>query len=75
MLVIEDGPTLTHGGMTYGGEALQRRAGCGGAAEPRPRRGSIAETLASPRPARGLPAMGYSAHQMAELEPPSMPPP
>jgi predicted GTPase len=71
VLVIEDGPTLTHGGMTYGAGTIA--AGRWGAAEcvdPRPYAcGSIAETLATyPALQRVLPAMGYGAHQIAELE-------
>lgn len=71
VLVIEDGPTVTHGGMPYGAGALAARAA--GAAElvdPRPFAvGSIAETFASyPHLTEVLPAMGYSRRQLAELE-------
>ena len=71
VLVIEDGPTLTHGGMTYGaGTIAAERWGAAERMDPRPyARGSIAETLATyPALQRLLPAMGYSAHQIAELE-------
>jgi predicted GTPase len=71
VLVIEDGPTVTHGGMGYGAGALAARAA--GAAElvdPRPFAvGSIADTLAAyPHLTEVLPAMGYSAAQLADLE-------
>lgn len=71
VLVIEDGPTVTHGGMPYGAGAIAARAA--GAAElidPRPFAvGSIAETFASyPHLTEVLPAMGYSQRQLAELE-------
>jgi predicted GTPase len=71
VLVIEDGPTLTHGGMTYGaGSLAATRWGAAELVDPRPyARGSIAETLQTyPALQRLLPAMGYGAHQMAELE-------
>ena len=71
VLVVEDGPTLTHGGMTYGaGTLAAQRWGAAELVDPRPyARGSIAETLATyPALHRLLPAMGYSASQIAELE-------
>jgi len=71
VLVIEDGPTLTHGGMTYGaGSIAATRCGAAECVDPRPyARGSIAESLETyPALQRLLPAMGYSAHQIAELE-------
>jgi predicted GTPase len=71
VLVIEDGPTLTHGGMTYGaGTIAAERWGAAERIDPRPyARGSIATTLATyPDLQCLLPAMGYSAHQVAELE-------
>lgn len=71
VLVIEDGPTVTHGGMPYGAGAIAARAA--GAAElvdPRPIAvGSIAATLAAyPHLTEVMPAMGYSAGQLADLE-------
>ena len=71
VLVIEDGPTVTHGGMRYGAGALAARAA--GAAElVNPRLfavGSIASTFAAyPHMTEILPAMGYSAEQLADLE-------
>jgi predicted GTPase len=71
VLVVEDGPTLTHGGMVYGAGAIAaERYGAAELVDPRPyARGSIAETLhAYPALRRVLPAMGYGAQQIAELE-------
>ena len=71
VLAIEDGPTLTHGGMRYGAATLA--AGAAGARElvdPRPFAvGEIAETFAR-YPATGalLPAMGYGEQQVRDLE-------
>ncbi|MDZ4167791.1 MAG: GTPase, partial [Coriobacteriia bacterium] len=64
VLVIEDGPTVTHGGMPYGAGALAARsAGAAELIDPRPFAvGSIADTLAAfPHLTEVLPAMGYSA--------------
>ena len=71
VLVIEDGPTLTHGGMTYGaGTLAAQRWGAAALVDPRPYAcGAIAATLETyPALQRVLPAMGYSAHQRADLE-------
>jgi predicted GTPase len=71
VLVIEDGPTVTHGGMPYGAGALAARAaGAASLVDPRPfAKGSIADTLAAyPHLTEVLPAMGYSADQLADLE-------
>jgi predicted GTPase len=71
VLVIEDGPTLTHGEMAYGaGVVAARRFGAAELIDPRPYAvGSIVETYRK-YPAIGpvLPAMGYSQAQIAELE-------
>ncbi|MCL4078671.1 GTPase [Coriobacteriia bacterium Es71-Z0120] len=70
-LVIEDGPTVTHGGMAYGAGALAARAaGAAALVDPRPYAvGSIAQTFAAyPHLTEVLPAMGYSKQQLAELE-------
>ncbi len=70
-LVVEDGPTLTHGGMRYGAGTLAARdAGASELVDPRPGAvGSIAATFAAyPHLGAVLPAMGYSAEQRAELE-------
>ena len=70
VLVIDDGPTLTHGGMTFGaGTVAARQAGAAELVDPRPFAvGSIAETLARYPRLDVLPAMGYSDEQLAELE-------
>jgi predicted GTPase len=70
VLAIEDGPTLTHGEMSYGAAVLAAKQG--GAAElvdPRPFAvGSIKETFARyPHLTELLPAMGYGRKQMEEL--------
>ena len=71
VLVIEDGPTLTHGGMTYGaGVVAAKRNGAAEIVDPSPFAvGSIRETYEKYPNARGiLPAMGYSPLQIEELE-------
>lgn len=70
-LVIEDGPTVTHGGMAFGaGHIAAERAGVSGYADARPHAvGSLADTLAAyPHLSEILPAMGYSPDQLADLE-------
>jgi predicted GTPase len=71
VLVIEDGPTITHGGMPFGaGTVAARQAGAADFADPRPYAvGSIADTFRR-YPAIGavLPAMGYGDEQLRELE-------
>jgi predicted GTPase len=70
VLVIEDGPTLTHGGMTFGAGTLAAgRFGAAEAVDPRPfLRGSLKDTFAAhPGIGRLLPAMGYSPRQVADL--------
>ena len=70
-LVVEDGPTLTHGGMTYGaGWFAAKDAGAAEIVDARPYAvGSIAETYAKyPNAAAILPAMGYGEAQVRELE-------
>jgi len=71
VLVVEDGPTTTHGGMGYGAGLLAARAA--GAAEivdPRPlATGEIAEVFEHhPHLHDVLPALGYGAGQLADLE-------
>jgi predicted GTPase len=71
VVVVEDGPTLTHGGMTYGaGIVAARRFGASEIVDPRPfASGELAATLAKyPDLDRLLPAMGYGDVQMRELE-------
>lgn len=70
-LVVEDGPTLTHGGMTYGaGVIAARRHGAAELVDPEPYAvGSIKDTLKKyPSLEPLLPAMGYGREQMRELE-------
>jgi predicted GTPase len=69
--VVEDGPTLTHGGMTYGaGVVAARRFGASKLVDPVPFAvGELAATLAKyPALEHLLPAMGYGQGQMHELE-------
>ncbi len=71
VLVVEDGPTLTHGEMAYGaGIVAANRFGAGEIIDPRPFAvRSIADTYAKyPTTGNVLPAMGYGAEQMADLE-------
>ena len=70
-LVIEDGPTITHGGMPFGaGMVVAQRGGASALVDPRPYAvGSIAETYRRyPHIGSVLPAMGYSDEQLHELE-------
>ena len=71
VLVVEDGPTLTHGEMAYGaGYVAAVRFGAAEIVDPRPFAvGSIAETYRKyPRTGQILPAMGYGAAQVKDLE-------
>lgn len=71
VLVVEDGPTLTHGEMPYGaGVVAARQCGAKELVDPRPYAvGSIRSTYARyPHLTSLLPAMGYSAMQRHELE-------
>ena len=71
VLVVEDGPTLTHGEMAYGaGVVAARRFGAAEIVDPRPYAvGSIVTTYEKyPTTGSVLPAMGYGQEQMAELE-------
>ncbi len=70
-LVVEDGPTLTHGGMEYGaGWFAAQNAGAAEIVDAKPYAvGSIKETFeAYPNAAAILPAMGYGEMQVRELE-------
>jgi len=70
VLVIEDGPTLTHGEMGYGsGVIAAQRYGAVEIVDPRPfAQGSLVKTFQhAPWIAHALPAMGYSAHQLQDL--------
>lgn len=71
VLVIEDGPTLTHGGMRYGiGVIAAQKYGAKEIIDPRPyARGKIAETFKRyPDIGALLPAMGYDQEQLNDLE-------
>jgi len=71
VLVVEDGPTLTHGDMAYGaGWVAARRFGAAEIVDPRPYAvGSIQDTYENyPTTGDVLPAMGYGREQMKELE-------
>src|SRR5918912_693679 len=70
VLAIEDGPTLTHGEMTYGAAVLAaKQNGASELVDPRPFAvGSISATFqAYPHVGELLPAMGYGRSQMEEL--------
>ncbi len=71
VLVIEDGPTLTHGEMAYGaGVVAARQFGAAEIVDPRPYAvRTIAATYQKyPNTGPVLPAMGYGEEQMADLE-------
>lgn len=71
VLVIEDGPTLTHGGMTFGAGVLAAKTfGAKEIVDPRPFAvKSIAETYEKyPSTGALLPAMGYGGQQLKDLE-------
>ena len=71
VLVIEDGPTVTHGGMRYGaGTVAAKDANAGEIVDPRPSAvGSIVETFKKyDHLTNVLPAMGYGEKQIKELE-------
>lgn len=71
VLVIEDGPTLTHGEMAYGAAYVAaRRFGAAEIVDPRPYAvGSIIETYQKyPKTGTILPAMGYGAEMVRDLE-------
>jgi predicted GTPase len=71
VLVVEDGPTVTHGGMQYGaGTIAALQHGAAEIVDPRPFAvGSIVDTFkAYPQTGALLPAMGYGAAQVRDLE-------
>ena len=70
VLVIEDGPTLTHGGMKYGaGVVAARRFGAAEIVDPRPyAEGTLAEIMDHYGVGPVLPAEGYSEEQRYELQ-------
>jgi predicted GTPase len=71
VLCVEDGPTLTHGEMTYGAAVVAaERAGAAELVDPRPYLvGSLAETFERyPHIGALVPAMGYGDDMVADLE-------
>jgi predicted GTPase len=71
VLVVEDGPTLTHGGMKIGaGTVAAERFGAAALVDPRPYLvGRLRETFTTyPEIGTLLPAMGYGPEQLADLE-------
>ncbi|MEB3323446.1 MAG: GTPase, partial [Synechococcaceae cyanobacterium] len=71
VLAVEDGPTLTHGGMRYGAGSLgAEQAGAAEVVDPRPYlTGELVDTFrAYPEIGPILPAMGYGEQQVADLE-------
>ena len=71
VLVVDDGPTLTHGEMPFGaGLVAARSAGAARIVDPRPHAvGSLGDVFARwPQLTNVLPAMGYSDEQLKELQ-------
>lgn len=71
VLVVEDGPTITHGGMPHGaGYAAARAAGAAAVVDPRPFAAPAIEAAYTKYPHIGpvLPALGYGPEQLAHLE-------
>ncbi|NNE67959.1 MAG: GTPase [Pyrinomonadaceae bacterium] len=71
VLVVEDGPTLTHGGMKIGaGVVAAQKFGAAGIVDPRPYTvGKLSETFEIyPEIGEVLPAMGYGEQQLRDLE-------
>jgi len=70
VVVVEDGPTLTHGGMTYGAGIVAAQRFGAEVVDPRTyASGELAATLAKyPKLQALLPAMGYGEKQVHELE-------
>ncbi len=71
VLVVEDGPTLTHGEMAYGAAwVAARRFGAAEIVDPRPYAVNSIRATYEKYPTTGavLPAMGYGAEQIHELE-------
>ena len=71
VLVIEDGPTLTHGGMSYGaGVIASKMYGAAKIVDPKPHASGTIKNIYNQYPNIGavLPAMGYSKAQIHDLE-------
>jgi predicted GTPase len=69
VLVVEDGPTLTHGGMQFGAGTVAARAAGATIVDPRPCAvGSVAQAFQTyPSLGAVLPAMGYDHSQLDDL--------
>lgn len=71
VLVVEDGPTLTHGNMSFGaGVVAAQRFGASEIIDPRPYlKGTLVDTFQKyPKIGQLLPAMGYGEKQMKDLQ-------
>jgi predicted GTPase len=70
VLAVEDGPTLTHGGMGYGAACVAAQQVGATLVDPRPFAvGEVAAALAAyPHVTLALPAMGYGEQQLRDLE-------
>ncbi len=71
VLVVEDGPSVTHGGMAYGAGVLAaKQYGAASLVDPRPAAvGSLRDTFrANPHLDCLVPAMGYGREQIHDLE-------
>ena len=70
VVVIEDGPTLTHGGMTYGAGIIAAKKYHAHPVDPRPYAQGSIQMVYKHFPKLGplVPAMGYSAQQRTELQ-------
>jgi predicted GTPase len=71
VLVVDDGPTITHGGMPYGaGYVAASQAGAAEIIDPRPYATPALRAVfaAYPHIGRVLPAVGYGAEQLRELQ-------
>lgn len=70
VIVVDDGPTITHGGMAYGaGYVAAVQAGADNIVDPRPfAKGDLIDVYARfPHIGKVLPAMGYSTKEMTDL--------
>lgn len=70
VLVVEDGPSVTHGGLSEGAGAVAARSVRGVLVDPKPKAvGSIRKAYQKfPKLGRVIPALGYSAEQLKDLE-------
>jgi predicted GTPase len=68
VVVVEDGPTLTHGEMKYGAGVVAAKQGGAEVVDPRQyATGTLKETYEKYDVGPVLPAMGYSAGQLEEM--------